>query len=395
MYDINVSDFVDIKENKSGIPVENFIHICKRTNNAKREYLFVNRDQGKHFPQSPFHISLLYKVFYNEIKKSLYRNERIIVIGFAETATALAESVAYEMHKDTKITSSLVYYLQTTRENYKAPKLFDFNEEHSHAVNQSLYCCDSLPEFDRILFIEDEITTGNTILNFISEFKKINPNCKYSVASVLNWQNEYNRQKFKNAGIERIYLVCGDLREDVPFLIDYNFSTCEDYYNIDVAVDFLGVRVNNNGIKNPRLGVTPDYFDDVDRLLEILKKSDIDSFLNPDDKVMVIGTEECMFIPLKFARYIESYYELETSFRATTRSPISVSSEKGYILNNSIMVHSAYDDDRVTYLYNMYGDYNKILVITDAHMRNKFPVSLVEFANRNNKEIFFVEINDC
>jgi len=78
-----------------------------------------------------------------------------------------------------------------------------FEEEHSHASSQKLlFNPKELPDFDRILFIEDEITTGNTILNFVKEFEKIKPNTKYSVASILNWQNEKNTLIFKELGID-------------------------------------------------------------------------------------------------------------------------------------------------------------------------------------------------
>ena len=48
MYTIRVEDFIDVKESKSSFDVNDMIHICKRHNNPKREYLFVNKYQGKH-----------------------------------------------------------------------------------------------------------------------------------------------------------------------------------------------------------------------------------------------------------------------------------------------------------------------------------------------------------
>ncbi len=73
-----------------------------------------------------------------------------------------------------------------------------------------------IPEYDTILFIEDEITTGNTILNFITEFKKLNKRTKYAVASILNWQNMAHASTYKEENIYIIYLIKGHLKDDVP-----------------------------------------------------------------------------------------------------------------------------------------------------------------------------------
>ena len=43
MYNIKVQDSVDIKEVKTSFDINDLIHICKRCNNTKREYLFVNK----------------------------------------------------------------------------------------------------------------------------------------------------------------------------------------------------------------------------------------------------------------------------------------------------------------------------------------------------------------
>ena len=56
MYNIKVEDFIDVRVNKSPFDLNDLIHICKRVNNCKREYLFVNKYQGKHIPVSPYYI---------------------------------------------------------------------------------------------------------------------------------------------------------------------------------------------------------------------------------------------------------------------------------------------------------------------------------------------------
>ncbi len=75
---------------------------------------------------------------YLEILKSNLQNKKILVIGFAETATALSEFITHQsiIREDLNI----VYHLQTTREDINTTiNNIAFQEEHSHATNQKLY----------------------------------------------------------------------------------------------------------------------------------------------------------------------------------------------------------------------------------------------------------------
>lgn len=402
---IKLSDFVDITENKldGKYNLNNLIYICKRKNNNKRPYLFVDRFQGKHIPEKPYKIYDFYETFYDEIYHSLnhisYKNEKgktcyaiedkILIVGFAETATALAEYVASML----RLEGNLVYYLQTSREEIPdCPKLFSFDEEHSHAVNQYLYCKDKLPEFNRVLFVEDEITTGKTILNFIQKFKEINPNCKYSVASILNWQNEENKKKFVEEGIDRIYLIGGKLKDKIPSLDDVKEGYITSYYNAPKydteVIDLRNTICKDYNFCNMREGVPSTYFGNYTMsIMDKVYKTIRDCFTK-NDKVMVIGTEEFMFLPFMMAYSLEDYCK-DVTYRATTRSPITISRDTAIV--DGITFPSAYDKYRQTYLYNLFTtDYDIILVVTDANMTDEFKNAMSSFAVSNHKRIVFV-----
>lgn len=64
------------------------VAIARRENNSKRNYLVINRFQGKHIPVAP---SKALKMFYElgGLVKKAYAEERLLIIGFAETATAI------------------------------------------------------------------------------------------------------------------------------------------------------------------------------------------------------------------------------------------------------------------------------------------------------------------
>ena len=392
MYNLKVADFVDIKENLSSFDVEDMVHICKRKNNAKRQYLFVNKYQGKHIPIDPTKISHLFVELFEQIgiefAKDKHKDEKVVIVGFAETATAIGETMATLMYYATELPVEFVAYMQTSREEYDCKKLFDFSEEHSHSVNQYIYCKEEMPEFDRVIFIEDEITTGKTILNFISEFSKINPKCKYSVASILNWQNKESVKTYKDMDIDRIYLVSGELKDNVPS-IDIEENEVEDYFTNQNSDEVKISSVYESDIHNARLGLLNEDFE---KQLDIMTDINmcIAEMIDKEDSIMVVGTEEFMFYPMSMGLFSKISENLDlcksVKFRATTRSPITPCNSEGYIVSDGITLPSAYEPSRRTYLYNLKGDYNKMIVVTEKGVKNEFVNALKLYCENNDKE---------
>ena len=105
------------------------LKIAKRHNNNKRAYLLVNPLQGKHIPTSPTSALEMMKNLGDKV--ALKYPAAKLVIGFAETATAIGAMVAASLDKD-------CIYIQTTRENLNG-NFIEFLEEHSHAPQQKLY----------------------------------------------------------------------------------------------------------------------------------------------------------------------------------------------------------------------------------------------------------------
>ena len=86
---------------------QNLVKIAKRENNKKRSYLLVNPLQGKHMPVSPIKAMQLFDSLADKIKDR-YKDEKILFVGFAETATAIGARVAVTLGDN---------YIQTTRED--------------------------------------------------------------------------------------------------------------------------------------------------------------------------------------------------------------------------------------------------------------------------------------
>ena len=177
------------------------VRIAKRENNTRRKYLVVNRLQGKHIPVSPKEALQMFRSL-AELIKEAYPSERLLMVGFAETATAIGAAVAIECQ---------AAYMQTTREVIDGVDYLYFSESHSHATEQKLVKTDLdkiIGKTDRIVFIEDEVTTGNTILNIVRLIQKTYAQpVSFAVASILNGMNEEALENYKNLKIPVHYLV--------------------------------------------------------------------------------------------------------------------------------------------------------------------------------------------
>lgn len=374
-YQLKLNDFVKVIENKSSFNPDDLIHICKRYKNPKRDYLFVNKYQAKHYPSQASTTIQLFKELYEQIKDHLSSQERILIIAFAETATAIGQAI---MHFCFDLNA--VFYLQTTREDLDTTiQTLSFEEEHSHATNQKLYYREDIPEYDTILFIEDEITTGNTILNFITEFKKLNKKTKYAVASILNWQNKSHASTYKEENIDTIYLIKGQLKDDVPYI-------SIDYQNLPENNLDQNEKVTLSSKNNPRLGLTQTEFRNYSKSLETLISKLDDYPLDSDSyEVRVIGTEENMWLPILLAQHIGA------KVRSTTRSPIAISPEDNYLIKNAIHLPSAYNSQRSTYLYNVTEEVDRYIIVYEE-MTKAFEDSIREqLQPYSRQEIIFIQ----
>ncbi|MFR2275779.1 MAG: phosphoribosyltransferase domain-containing protein, partial [Streptococcus salivarius] len=94
-YQLKLNDFVNIIENKSSSNPDDLIHICKRYKNPKRDYLFVNKYQAKHYPSQANTTIQLFKELYEQLKNHVSSQDRILIIAFAETAPAIGQAIMH------------------------------------------------------------------------------------------------------------------------------------------------------------------------------------------------------------------------------------------------------------------------------------------------------------
>ena len=176
------------------------VSIAKRENNNKRKYLVVNRLQGKHIPVSGFTALNTFDTLAKCVENNYNSNEKLLLVGFAETATAIGARLAVKLGCN---------YMQTTREQVDNAEYLYFTESHSHATEQKLVKNDIdlvIDSIDRIIFVEDEITTGNTIMKIIDIIEKLYLNkVKFSVASLLNSMNDEAFERYLRSRTSQVY----------------------------------------------------------------------------------------------------------------------------------------------------------------------------------------------
>lgn len=369
---------------------QDLVRIAKRENNNKRKYLVVNRLQGKHIPVEPHEALAMFRALAGSLKGK-YEKEKLLVIGFAETATAIGAAVAAELGAD---------YMQTTREVIPDVEYLFFSEEHSHATEQKLVKDDIdrvIDTVDRIVFVEDEVTTGKTILNIINILiQKYSERIKFTVASVLNGMDGTALETYQKRGIELFWLVKTNHAAYTEVAESYkgdgSYIVCKDDGAPESDICVIGqlenrilekdvldkkavksdkgncpesdgmVFIKTNRYMDTRRKIDPEGYAEYCEWLhqEIIRQIDLDSVQN----LLVLGTEEFMYPALYVADRLEAQGKA-VRFHATTRSPIAVSTEEDYPLHTRYQLKSLYDCKRTTYVYDL-QKYDTVVIITDA-----------------------------
>lgn len=393
---INVTDGFDL----------NNITVEHRSNNLKRDYLFVNKKQCKHIPSSPLEMlsmcDLLSDKILEKIKGSIGETGKVLVIGFAETATAIGNAVGDRLLAEF---DKRVYITQTTREDVEdSVEMIEFLEEHSHATNQKLLTYKENPinvnEYSYILFVEDEISTGNTILNFIKAFENKYGTMKYGVASICNWQNKTDREKFNNKNIDVFYLISGDIKDiNAKMLLNEEENRATSSVTKEITPDGYimhspcSVKVTDgDAFRVTRLGRnTPLDISGITDILEsIAKEYNMKS-------IRIIGTEEFMYIPILAGAKLESE-GFDVICHSTTRSPIDIIDRQSNVLGTKDAIRTKYNvpsiyaKKRDTYIYNIEEPTDMTFLITDGTITDNYISYIFEIMSMSSKNVGVINV---
>lgn len=339
---------------------DDLVKLAKRDNNSIRPYLYVNPLQGKHIPTKPEDVLRMCQKLANIVNVT-YPKDTLYVIGFAETATGVASAV-------TSYLENAIYYQNTTREYLKNEEYLYFTESHSHATDQMLRSAgieECIRKIDRIIFVDDEVTTGSTICKLIDVIKNKYGvgNLKYSIISILNSMTQERILELKENGIECLFLSSIPYEYNKESIIGITFDNDRHTIVKSKAKHNLK-KIDFSSSVNPR-GIV--RFADYEK--EIMRFADNIVYLlgvNHYISVLVLGTEEFMYPTFRVGEMIKKKGIADNVWiHSTTRSPIIASGEAGYPLYYRYQIRSLYDANRATFIYNL-EQYDKVIILTDS-----------------------------
>ena len=354
--------------------MSNYVKIAKRENNNKRGFLIVNPYLGKHVPINPNDVFDCFEKMAEQFPEGV-DNTRTLVIGFAETATALG--IHYAIKNKT-------LFMQTTREQVAGAKDYIyFSEEHSHATAQYIVKDDLdaiLDRVDRIIFVDDEITTGKTVLNAINAIKRqYEKEIQFDVVSIINSMNDEQMARYNEMNIGVYY---------VEHLSNENYNKIADSFTINNE-NFH--KIGTDIVSSVRMQIPECYLYTTRHVLNFNDANiahQYDFFAHNvlahneiKGNVLVLGTEEFMYPGLKIAQMLSECDGITSvKFHATTRSPIAMSNDAEYPLHNRYELNSPYEFDRRTFVYDL-AKYDSVVVVTEDEYVGAGLMSIVATLN--------------
>ncbi|MFF8656126.1 phosphoribosyltransferase [Streptomyces huasconensis] len=324
--------------------------------NPKRAHLLVSNVLGKHVPQHPSVVHGAGHGLGVRVRELLGDEEarRAVVLGYAETATGLGHSVADGL--------ALAPYLHSTRRPVEGvERAGGFEESHSHATSHLL-----LPEDPRLLagdgplvLVDDEFSTGNTVLNTIRALHARFPRERYVIVALVDMRSPEDQGRLAafareiGARVDLIALASGTVRLPDGVLEKGQALVAE--YDTAPAAPPTGERGTITRVElgwpavlpdGGRHGFTPAHRARLQDALPGMAERIADAL--PEGarrgRVLVLGFEELMYAPLALGVELERRMGgADVRFSTTTRSPVLAVDDPGYAIRTRL-VFPAHDD---------------------------------------------------
>jgi adenine/guanine phosphoribosyltransferase-like PRPP-binding protein len=306
-----------------------------------------------------------------------------LVLGFAETATALGHCVAEGLGGTD--------YLHSTRRSTRLPTVGGFTEDHSHATEHLLVPADPLllRGGQPLVLVDDELSTGRTVLNTVTALHRLAAREHYVVATLVDVRPDEGELvagvAALGARLDVVALARGrvtlppDLAARAAALTAALRSQSavseppEPHFGAEVQ--FQGPRVELRELGWPdgvpvggRHGFTA-----IDHVALAAALPGLAGGLGvrSAERTLVLGTEELMQLPLRLAQVLADTGH-DVAFSTTTRSPAVVVDQPGYALRSGL-TFPAHDDPvdgpGPRYAYNLGGlaepRWDHVLVVVD------------------------------
>ncbi|MEU9349646.1 phosphoribosyltransferase [Streptomyces griseoloalbus] len=369
--------------------------------NPKRAHLLVSNVLGKHVPQAPSVVHGHGVALGRRVRELLGDEaDGAVVLGYAETATGLGHSVADGL--------GVAPYLHSTRRPVAGVATAGgFEESHSHATSHLL-----LPENPRLLagdgplvLVDDEFSTGNTVLNTVRDLHARYPRGRYVVVALVDMRSAADAGRLESFAREigaRVDLVAaasgtvrlpdGVLEKGQELVAHYESaargsrSTAGPLgpvappegdagapsFTSDARTHPLGARGTARPAQHTphpagepsratrvnlcwppglpdggRHGFTPAHRARLESALPAMAGRLAEALPDGARRVLVLGFEELMYAPLRLAGALEQALardsDAEVRFSTTTRSPVLAVDDPGYAIRTRL-AFPAHDD---------------------------------------------------
>jgi hypothetical protein len=345
---------LDLTLHREEMPLESCLGYATRQN-PRRLYLFVSKVLGKHWPVRP---SVMREVHARLAAKIIDLPGPLLVIGLAETATALGRGVAEEAALQTGRED--VLYLQTTRCQLNRPLAFGFDECHSHAPDHAVYLPEPAlqPLFKgarSLVLVDDEMTTGRTLVELARAYLQVNPGVEQiAFASITCWLSDA-RQRELAALLERPMRFPALIEGEFHFTADPAFPPPV----LPPSAVSPGRRHDGMAIDPARIGLLAGRWRPPVRApLSLSARRKLGKESN--QPLTVIGTGEYAYTPFRMALALEEEGH-DVCFQSTTRSPILV----GDAIASRREFPDHHGDGVPNYLYNL--DPSRVPVVIYEH----------------------------
>ncbi|MFD7829155.1 phosphoribosyltransferase [Kitasatospora sp. NPDC059803] len=342
------------------------VGLALRSQNPKRAHLLVSTVLGKHVPQRPAVVHGAGLELGRQVSELLGDEAaaRAVVLGYAETATGLGHSVADGLDAP---------YLHSTRRPVPGvPPLGGFEEEHSHATSHLLLPAD--PELltgdGPLVLVDDEFSTGRTVLNTIRELHARHPRDHYVVVALVDLRSTADRRRLADTAAElgvRLDLVATasgavQLPADVLDRAERLIAEAAPAPAAPPGTPAPLARVDLDwpaGLPDGgRHGFTARDRARLDAALPRLAGQLADALPATARRVLVLGFEELMYAPLRLAGALADRLGGDrVRYSTTTRSPVLAVDDPGYAIRTRLAfpAHDDPQDDasRERYAYNV------------------------------------------
>lgn len=380
--------------------------------NKKRAHLLVSTVLGKHIPQHPHVILAAARMLAEQIyRHDMYADRgydadvtrritrakllaildgrdtrleenpdspttlsfsvnNLTVFGYAETATSLGASVAEVLEAD---------YIHSTRYPVAGSVEYGgFDEEHSHATAHHITPADvkllNNPN-RKIVLVDDELTTGNTVMNTIRLFESHAHHNEYYIATLTDLRTNESVDKFvefeKEMGIKVhvVSLISAELHVPVDS-VEKAEPIIEKIKSLPES-DFSGsrhgqvfVRQYEKAAPALSLGVSEMTLWRMRQQAQALIS--VAAPVN-NEKVLILGIEEDMYFSLLFGHELQKSVTDSSLiyFSSATRSPVVAYPDESYAIKDRVKYNVA-DDVAPRFAYNIGTDFDRIIIITDG-----------------------------